>query len=146
MRKWTVGEHVGVGFVLMLLLLLGAASMGAFALLQTVRSFQAAVEQQGRSLVGALRQRKAIGSANTNVLRYLLTRDEKFITARDSDMPRARQALAELRDSSPTAELRTGWAEVLATLDSWDEAAKADIAAEEAKWSPIVRKAGLKGE
>jgi methyl-accepting chemotaxis protein len=106
--------------------------MGAFALFHSVRSFQAAVEQQGRSLVGALRQRKAIGSANTNVLRYLLTRDEKFITARDADMPRARQALAELRDSSPTAELRTGWAEVLATLDNWDEAAKADIAAEKA--------------
>src|SRR5262245_15045674 len=132
MRRWTVGERVGVGFLSMLLLLLGAASVGAFALFRTVGTFQTAMEQQGRSLLGALRQRKAIGSANTNVLRFLLTHDDRFVAARNSDMPRAREALADLRDSSPTPELRTGWTEVLATLEAWDEAAEAGIAAEAA--------------
>jgi len=132
MRQKTVGERIAAGYAVILLLLIAVAGLGSLALSRSSATFKEAILAQGKGLTGALKQRRAISSAQADYLRYLLTSDDKALAEKEIKLVQAREALAELRDTSATPEIRAGWGEVLTLLNAWDETAMTAVAAQAA--------------
>ncbi len=131
--RGTVGQRIAVGFAVILVLLAVVAGVGIYALSRTSDAFETATREQQQGLVNALRADQAIDSASQGFLRFLLTPDESFLKAWESSTADSRRAVTELRDTSPTAELRTGWGEVLRILDAWEEASRSSMKAKQAR-------------
>jgi methyl-accepting chemotaxis protein len=130
MKRWTVGERIGGGYAVILVLLLAVAGVGVSALSRTAGVFESVIHQQEQGLVNALGVKAELETANGELLRYLLTSDEAFLKGLEDGITEARRKLTELRDTGPTTERRAGWGETLALLDSLEQQWRACIAAQ----------------
>jgi len=130
--KWTVGQRIAVGFVVILVLLVVVAGVGMYALPRTTETFSGAVHQQEQSLE-ALRADERLTGANANFLRYLLTADPRFLKVMEERRSSGRQAITALRDASTTPESKGGWEEALSLLTLFEEGQNAAISAKAAR-------------
>ena len=129
---WTVSRRIVWGFSIVLALLLLVAALGAWALRETNRSYEAAIAQRRTLLVPALEAESEVRTANVEYLRYLVEGDERHVRSRDSVAARGRTLLETLRESSPDEGLRRSWEQSLDLYDRWLAAADASIAARRA--------------
>lgn len=126
---WTVSRRIAVGFALGLGLVIVVTALGAWALLQTSRSYQKTLDDERQTLVPALEAESETRRAQLDYLRFLLGPAEEHARSQDSTLALARGRVEQLRDASPTPEARSNWSEALAALARWDQAARASMAA-----------------
>ncbi len=119
--KWTIGRRIAAGYALILIPLAAVAMVGLVAVPRTTETLTAAAREQSQQLKGALTVRGAINSASANYLRFLATGDIQDQTASRAALENTRQAVTELRDRSPAAEIRTEWNDALRLMDSWQQ-------------------------
>jgi methyl-accepting chemotaxis protein len=127
--QWTVSQRIVLGYAVLLLLLVVVAGAGMYALASTSATFSTAMHDQGQRLGTALRQRGTVRFAHVEYLRFLLTGDRTLLKPRETAIIEARRAVAEVRDTGPTAEMRAGWGEILTLLDAFDKDSAASVAA-----------------
>jgi Methyl-accepting chemotaxis protein (MCP) signalling domain len=105
------------------------AGAGTYALARTSATFASVTHDQGQRLTAMLRQRGSVSHSDVEYLRFLLTGDRALLRPRETAIGDARRALTELRDTAPTAEMRSGWSEVLGLLDGFERDSAASVAA-----------------
>lgn len=130
--RWTVGQRVAVGYAVILALLGVVGGVGMITLSSTTGSLETVIRQREQRVEVAVEARGDADRAVVSFLRFLLTADDRLLGERERRLAEARQAMAELRDTSPTPERRKAAEEVLRLLNAWDEAALAAIAAKKA--------------
>ncbi len=126
---WTVSRRIAAGFSLGLALVVVVTALGAWALLQTSRLYQEALDDERQTLVPALEAESETRRSQLDFLRFLLGPAEEHARSHDSTLALARGLVEQLRDAAPTPEARANWTEALAALARWDQAAKASMAA-----------------
>lgn len=127
---WTVGRRVTSGFAIGVALLILAASLGMWALSRTVSSYEDALSKRRTLLFPTLRTESEVRGANVEVLRFLLSSDERYAKRADSSVSAARDLVAEVRASAgDTGEVSRAWSPVPALLDDWSKAQADAIAA-----------------
>jgi len=127
--RWTVGQRIALGYAVILLLLIVVAGVGVYTLPRIADTFDKVAHVQAQRMSGVISQKVALSSALVGFLRYLLTGDEVFLKSYETGIADARRTLMELQATSPTAELKTGWGEVVRLLDGWEGKTKQAIAA-----------------
>lgn len=126
--RWTLGRRIAAGYGAILVLLLAAASLGAYALSRTAEGFDGLIRTRERSLLKVLEAKGTAEAANVEFLRYLLGSEEAPLREREATLRATHQQLVELRDGSPHAELRAGWEETLDLFEAWGRAQAEAIA------------------
>ncbi len=128
--RWTIGRRVTVGFAIGVALLILAASMGVWALSRTVNSYEYSLARRRSLLVPTLRTQAEVRGANVEVLRFLLSSDDRYARKADSSLSAARDLVAEVRAASgDTGEVARAWSPVPGLLDDWSKAQSDAIAA-----------------
>jgi len=130
--RWTIGQRIVAGYALTLLLLVVVAGVGTYALFRISDAFEAVIRQREQGIETALEARGDSDRAMVSFLRYLRTREDRFLKDMERQIAEAREGLTRLRDTSPTAEARKGWEESLGLLKAWEEVSSAAIAATKA--------------
>jgi CHASE3 domain sensor protein len=126
---WTVSRRIAAGFAVGLSLVAAVAAVGIVALRGASKTYQAALDQERRTLVPALDAESEFRRANLDFLRYLLGPQEEHALSRDSTLAVGRALVIALRDSARTPESRAIWEEALTALAEWDRASRASMAA-----------------
>lgn len=126
---WTVSRRIAAGFALGLGLLVVVTALAAWALVRTSRAYQEALAHERRTLIPALEAESDTRRAQLDFLRFLLEPNEAYARSHDSTLALSRGVLEQLRDSASTAGERAVWADALAALAQWDDAAGASMAA-----------------
>ncbi len=130
--NWTVGRRIVVGFSIVLGLLVFVAGLGVWALHSVTNTYETALYQRRTALVPALRAESELRGANMSYLRYLLEGDEGQQRIRDSINTVAATLLAQLRDSSVTADEHALWQSGTALHARWRAATDSSVAAKRA--------------
>ena len=132
MKRRGIGWRIGGGYAVVLVLLAGVASIGGYTLSHTAAAFEQTMTAQELRVVGPWEARDLWNQANNSLLRYLLTGADELVPEREQRAEEARSHMAELRDGSPTEQLRGQWNEALRVLDEFDRAARDTVAAKKA--------------
>jgi len=128
--SWTIGRRVTSGFAIGVALLILAASLGIWALSRTVNSYEDALSKRRSLLIPTIRTEAEVRGANVEVLRFLLSSDEKYARKADSSVSTARDLVAEVHAATgDTGEVARIWTPVPALLDEWAKAQSDAIAA-----------------
>ncbi len=127
--RGTVGQRIAIGYAVLLLLLVAVAVVGMYTLSSTAETSRVAIREQGERLGGVLRQRKAVSAAHSSILAFLLGPGKESPRDWRNDVAQARQILSQLRDTSPTPEVRAAWEGALRVLDAYQEAGETAVAA-----------------
>src|SRR3989338_7766014 len=130
--KWTVGQRIVAGYAVILLFLVVVAGVGIYTFSRTAGTFERVIHHREHSIEAALDARGAADRAVLSFLRYRLTREERFLKQREGEAAEARRTMTQLRDTSPAAETKETWEQVLGLLDAWEDASGAVIAATKA--------------
>ncbi len=127
---WTIGRRVSAGFAIGIALLIVAASLGVWALSRTVSSYEEALTKRRNLLAPTLRTQSEVRGADVEVLRFLLSSDERYAKKADSAVAAARDLVAQVRAASgDTGAVADVWTPVPALLDDWSKAQADAIAA-----------------
>lgn len=127
--NWTVGRRITASFVLALVPVVTTALVGGWALRAVSRAHESVLRAGRGALLPALEAEAAVRDANVHDLRFLLTREERFLTARDSLLRNAAAALEQLRAAEDAPDIRAQWIDAAALLARWDEGAAEALAA-----------------
>jgi len=119
--NWTVGQRITAGYAVILLLLAIVAGVGIFSLPRTTDALSAALHEQGQELSGTLTRRESLNSALADFLEYLIAPSSDSLAAWRTAMDSTRKTTVELRDQSPSPELKSSWNDVLTTTDEWQK-------------------------
>lgn len=126
--KWTIGQRVGAGYAVVLLLLTALAALAVFSLFTTAARFQRALEEQDRAVRGARIADKTLSVAQIGFLRYLLTGDPRYAELWRAQASEGEQALRALEEAGATAALRIGWRDAHTLHQRWRETTAAAVA------------------
>ncbi len=128
--RWTVRRRIAGGFGFGLGLVVVVAALGIQALRSAVSTYQEALVRQRVVLLPALRAESESRSATIQYLRFLVSGDEGFASARDSTLALAVSLIEQTRDVMVDAGDRATWTQALTSLDDWDEASRAAMGAQ----------------
>jgi len=126
---WTVSRRIAAGFGVALSLVAAVAAVGVIALRGASSAYQAALDQERRTLVPGVRAESEFRRANLDFLRYLLGPAEEHARSRDSTLAISRGLVLTLRDSARASESRAIWEETLVALADWDRESRGSMAA-----------------
>ncbi len=140
MKRRSIGWRIGVGYAVVLVLLVGVAGIGGYTLSQTATTFEQTMTILEQRVVGTWEARDLWNQADVSLFRYLLTGDDERVAELEQRAEKARSDMAGLRDTSPTEPLRGRWTEALRVLDEFDRAARDTVAAKKAaREADVVR-------
>jgi methyl-accepting chemotaxis protein len=126
---WTVSRRITTGFSIGLALMLVIAGVGIYALLNSERAYNIALQKERSVLVTALETKTDFQEANLGYLFFVLEPNDRWAARRDSSVAVTRAKIAQLRDSASTSEARAVWLSAAALVDRWDPAARKSMAA-----------------
>jgi methyl-accepting chemotaxis protein len=129
---WTVSRRIGGGFLLMVAMMLVLGGVGLFALDKTVKSYTTALAQQQVIATNQLGGKGAAAFANVELLRYLITGDQRHVREWDRWIEDARRLMAQSRDLGVTPAATAAWTEAIKRLKDLETAGAEVIAAESA--------------
>ena len=130
--NWTVGRRIGVGFSIVLGLLVVCIGLGVWVLRSVTDTYESAITQRRTDLVPALRAESELRRANISYLRFMLETNEQQIHERDSTDALAASLIKQLQDSADTDTERTAWAQAAVLQTRWRRATDSSIAAKRA--------------
>lgn len=118
--KWTVSRRIGVGFALVLVLMLVGGALASFALRRSSTASELALGTVRHRLVPAALAQSDWRRARVDYLRLLVQFDAGLITSADSLVTAVRAHAVGLRDSSVMEPQEQAlWVEVIRDLDEW---------------------------
>lgn len=127
---WTIGRRVTAGFAIGVALLILTGLIGAWALSRTVSSYEDALSKRRSLLVPTLRTQSEVRGANVELLRFILSSDERYAKKADSSVAAARDLVAEVGAAGgDSGEVAREWRPVAGLLDTWSKAQTDAIAA-----------------
>lgn len=127
----TISRRIVIGFAVTLTLILVVALVGGVAVRRTDTAYGKVIALHDATLVPALRAESEIRGANAFYLRFLVEREERFASGRDSAVAQARLLITRVRDAV-TAEDRAAWDEIITALGRWETATRASMQASRA--------------
>ncbi|MEO8577681.1 MAG: methyl-accepting chemotaxis protein, partial [Gemmatimonadales bacterium] len=128
---WTIGRRVSAGFAIGVALVIVVASVGVWALTRTVSSYEGVLASRRTVLLPTIRTESEVRGANAEVLRFLLSSDDRYARRADSAITAARELVAEVGRAIPdTGDVSRVWAPVPGMLDEWSKAQGDAIAAQ----------------
>ncbi len=124
---WTVTRRIALGFSIILILLAGVASLGAWSLRSTRMTYEDALAERRTSLIPALRAESEVRGANSAFLQFLLEGNEAMVHSRDSINLLTLSLITQLRDSANTDADRATWNAVFDDFRQWKSATDSSI-------------------